>query len=97
MIDFIMNHDLYDDKIKEIIKAKDFCEDFFSILKTEMINNNIEFKRSSRYCMQSAFILLTFSNMHSSIKMFFQLIGMLKRKHIDLLNLSFLKYDVQCI
>ena len=95
IVDLAMHQDLSLDKYIEIEKASILSNAMFIFLSHEMGTQNIEFKKSSKYYVQSAFAKMSFMNNSEMIKLFFQLIGSTKKNIVFLTNVSFLKYIVE--
>lgn len=95
IIDLAMHQDLSLDKYIEIEKSSILSNAMFIFLSREMDSQNVEFKKSSKYQIQSAFAKMSFMNNSEMIKLFFQLIGSTKKNIAFLTNVSFLKCIVE--
>ena len=95
IIDLAMHQDLSLDKRIEIEKASILSNAMFIFLSHEMSTQNVEFKKSSKYYVQSAFAKMSFMNNSEMIKLFFQLIGSKKKNIAFLTNVSFLRCIVE--
>ena len=95
IVDLAMHQDLSLDKYIEIEKASILSNAMFIFLSREMNSQNVEFKKSSKYYVQSAFAKMSFMNNSEMIKLFFQLIGSTKKNVAFLTNVSFLKCIVE--
>ena len=95
IIDLAMHQDLSLDKYIEIEKSSILSNAMFIFLSREMDSQNVEFKKSSKYHIQSAFAKMSFMNNSEMIKLFFQLIGSTKKNIAFLTNVSFLKCIVE--
>ena len=95
IVDLAMHQDLSLDKRIEIEKASILSNAMFIFLSREMDSQNVEFKKSSKYHIQSAFAKMSFMNNSEMIKLFFQLIGSTKKNIAFLTNVSFLKCIVE--
>ena len=95
IIDLVMHQDLNLDKHIEIEKASILSNAMFIFLSHEMDLQQVEFKKSSKYHIQSAFVKMSFMNNSEMIKLFFQLIGSTKKKIAFLTNVSFLRCIVE--
>ena len=95
IIDLAMHQDLSLDKCIEIEKSSILSNAMFIFLSREMDSQNVEFKKSSKYHIQSAFAKISFMNNSEMIKLFFQLIGSTKKNIAFLTNVSFLRCIVE--
>ena len=95
IIDLAMHQDLSLDKYIEIEKSSILSNAMFIFLSREMDSQNVEFKKSSKYHIQSAFAKMSFMNNSEMIKLFFQLIGSTKKNIAFLTNVSFLRCIVE--
>ena len=95
IVDLAMHQDLSLDKRIEIEKASILSNAMFIFLSHEMGAQNVEFKKSSKYYVQSAFAKMSFMNNSEMIKLFFQLIGSKKKNIAFLTNVSFLRCIVE--
>ena len=95
IIDLAMHQDLSLDKYIEIEKSSVLSNAMFIFLSREMDSQNVEFKKSSKYHIQSAFAKMSFMNNSEMIKLFFQLIGSTKKNIAFLTNVSFLRCIVE--
>ena len=95
IVDLVMHQDLNLDKHTEIEKASILSNAMFIFLSHEMDAQHIEFKKSSKYHIQSAFAKMSFMNNNEMIKLFFQLIGSTKKNVAFLTNVSFLRCIVE--
>ena len=95
IVDLVMHQDLNLDKHIEIKKASILSNAMFIFLSHEMDAQHIEFKKSSKYHIQSAFAKMSFMNNSEMIKLFFQLIGSTKKNVAFLTNVSFLRCIVE--
>ena len=95
IIDLVLHQDLSLDKYVEIEKASILSNAMFIFLSREMNSHNVEFKKSSKYYVQSAFAKMSFMNNSEMIKLFFQLIGSTKKNVAFLTNVSFLRCIVE--
>ena len=95
IVDLAMHQDLSLDKRIEIEKAFILSNAMFIFLSHEMGAQNVEFKKSSKYHVQSAFAKMSFMNNSEMIKLFFQLIGSKKKNIAFLTNVSFLRCIVE--
>ena len=95
IVDLAMHQDLSLDKYIEIEKASILSNAMFIFLSREMDSQNVEFKKSSKYHIQSAFAKMSFMNNSEMIKLFFQLIGSTKKNVAFLTNVSFLRCIVE--
>ena len=95
IVDLAMHQDLSLDKRIEIEKASILSNAMFIFLSHEMVAQHIEFKKSSKYYVQSAFAKMSFMNNSEMIKLFFQLIGSKKKNIAFLTNVSFLRCIVE--
>ena len=95
IVDLAMHQDLSLDKCIEIKKASILSNAMFIFLSREMDSQNVEFKKSSKYHIQSAFAKMSFMNNSEMIKLFFQLIGSTKKNVAFLTNVSFLRCIVE--
>ena len=95
IVDLAMHQDLSLDKYIEIEKASILSNAMFIFLYREMDSQNVEFKKSSKYHIQSAFAKMSFMNNSEMIKLFFQLIGSTKKNVAFLTNVSFLRCLVE--
>ena len=82
LVEVIMHQDL-EMKIYDLTpKTNHLIEVLLPIVKSSMKDNDIEFKRSSKYFLQSIFARITVDNGNSLIRLFFQLIGYSRKKKI---------------
>lgn len=95
IVDLAMHQDLSLDKYIEIEKSSILSNAMFIFLSREMDSQNVEFKKSSKYHIQSAFAKMSFMNNSEMIKLFFQLIGSTKKNIAFLTNVSFLRCIVE--
>ena len=95
IVDLAMHQDLSLDKRIEIEKVSILSNAMFIFLSYEMSAQNVEFKKSSKYYVQSAFAKMSFMNNSEMIKLFFQLIGSKKKNIAFLTNVSFLRCIVE--
>ena len=95
IVDLAMHQDLSLDKYIEIEKASILSNAMFIFLSHEMDSHRVEFKKSSKYYVQSAFAKMSFMNNSEMIKLFFQLIGSTKKNVAFLTNVSFLRCIVE--
>lgn len=95
IVDLVMHQDLSLDKRVEIEKASILSNNVFTFLVHEMDIRHVEFKKSSKFHVQSAFAKMSFMNNNEMIKLFFQLIGTTKKKVASLTNVSFLRCLVE--
>ena len=75
IVDYIMHRDLNDDRKTEIAKSCEIAKLMTPFLKKQMDKSQIEFKKSSKYFLQSVFAKMTMENKHSKMSFYFQLIG----------------------
>lgn len=79
-------------KLYELMpKTHRLVEVLLPIVKSSMEDNGIEFKRSSKYFLQSIFARINVDNGNSLIQLFFQLIGYSIKKKIVLNNMAFIR------
>lgn len=71
IIDLVMHKDLIYDKRIEMEKGADIAANMLPFLKYEMNRNNIEFKKSSKFFVQSAFAKMSMKTVHSLVILFF--------------------------
>ena len=91
IVDYVMHKDLNENKIDEIAKSHRIAELLLLLLKKEMPKNGIEFKKSSKYFLQSMFAKMTIENAHSKMTFYFQLIGTSRKDKVELSSASFLR------
>lgn len=97
IINYIMHQDLIGDKKSDLEEIHQLVDHLYPCIKTIMEEDNIEFKRSSKYFMQAMFMMMKFINSHSLIKFFFQLLGTSNRNKVNFTSLVFLKCIVENI
>ena len=91
IVDLIMHQDIGLSKFEETKKTQKICALMLNMLIKEMEAHNIEFKRSSKYFLQAAFIKMQASYASTNVVLFFQLLGTSQKKIIKLSNVVFLR------
>lgn len=95
IIDMMICYDFIKNKKEELHKIKNIENLLIEYFKKTMINNGVEFKKSSKYLIQSCFSKISFATSNSYISMYFQMIGKKHRKYVDLIDVIFLKHYVK--
>ena len=95
IVDLVMHQDLNANRRIELEKGSCLSNCMYLFLKDEMAKKNVEFKRSSKFFVQSAFAKVSLKTVHSTIVLFFQLLGTSHKNVVDLTNVSFLRCCVK--
>lgn len=87
-----MHYDLEMSYVSGLGKIKDLNDAMLVFINSIMQSNNIEFKKSSKYFLQSAFAKLSLCNEHSQTNVYFQLLGTSSKKKIKLTSVLYMRY-----
>ncbi len=92
VVDYLLHKDLVLSKKICIEKSNIISKLLLGILDSELKNKHFDFKASSKFYLQSIFAKMHVNMEHSSVFMYFQLIGIKTvRKSITLSTIEFLK------
>ena len=91
IIDYAIHKDLNISRLLEIEKGNNISSLMLNFIKTTMLEQKIDFMKSSKYFLQTNFMKIQLNTPHSTIVLFFQLLGVLRKNKVILTNISFLK------
>lgn len=96
IVNYVMHCDLFEesDNTIKIKMSNDLNTEAYDFLKNAMEKHSIEFKRSSKYFLQSAFAKIKFSNASSNVLLFFQLFGSTYKKVVAMTGISFMRCTI---